>query len=399
MSTPGPTYTATPSATAYDAGAFHPDYPSGRTHGQLILDTASARFDTADGRSFPLPYRGLQLSLGGASDRLVFVSHPSVPDLSIFVSDQGLLKHPRLADDPAFSAQLAAISQKKTRNWTAGLGFIAAVIALIFGLFLLKNPIIGVVASLVPAKAEIALGDSLFPHVAQNLIEDDELDAELEAMAAQLLSAIPDNRYPFDFHLAEETSINAFALPGGNVVVHTGLILKAERPEEVLGVLAHEIAHVTRRHSLRNIIGTLGVVAIIQTALGDASGLVALAAEGGRFLLTQGFSREYERDADDTGWEYLLDAGIDPRGLISFFEKIQAEYEQELGEGAEDNMSFLSTHPSSQERIERLTRKWEESGFDQAPRIDPVDFHGFQDKIRQHLELQTSSDSISDVED
>ena len=398
---PDPTVGANHSTpTTFEASAFHSDLPGGREPGRLIVDTATMRFETQGGQVYPLPFEGLELELGGASDRLIFLSHPSVPGLSVFTADHALLQHPALQTRPGLASQLQAAGKKKQRNRMAALGMVAAVIALVMGLVALKDPLVGVVVSQIPPSLEVRLGDVFFSQIEgqTTLVDDDQLEADLRALAAPLIAELPDTGYPFELHLAEDSTSNAFAFPGGNIVVHTGLILEADRPEEVLGVLAHEIAHVTRRHSLRQIVGTVGVLVVVQTLFGDASGLIAAVAEGGTYLLTLEFSRDFERDADDTGWEYLVAAGIDPRGLITFFEKIQAEAADQLGsESLEQNLAFLSTHPSSQERIDRLHQRWNDAGFDTAPVIDPVDFEAFQDRIRQHLGAETSGAEGTDA--
>lgn len=372
----------------FEASAFHPELEGGRETGRLTVSAAGMRFDTRSGRTFSLPFESLELKLGGASDRLVFLSHPSAPDLSVFTSDQGLLRHPELLARPAVAAQIGTAGKKKQRNRLNSLAVMAAIVALVAGLVALKDPFVGLVVNQIPPSLETRLGNLVFSQIeAQTtLVDDEQLEADLAALAEPLLRTIPEDDYPFELHLAEDSTINAFALPGGKIVVHTGLILEADRPEEVLGVLAHEIAHVTHRHSLRNLVGTMGVWVVVQTLLGDASALVAVVAEGGTRLLTLEFSRDFERDADDTGWEYLIDAGIDPRGLITFFEKIKNEAAEQLGgDEVEESLSFLSTHPSSQERIDRLHQRWRDAGFDTAPVIDPMDFEAFQGRIRQHF--------------
>jgi predicted Zn-dependent protease len=127
----------------------------------------------------------------------------------------------------------------------------------------------------------------------------------------------------------------------------------------VAGVLAHELAHVTRRHSLRNIIKSAGLIITLQALIGDMSGLFGIAAEGSRYLLQQKFSRDFEREADDTGWDYLVAANIDPRGMTRSFEKIRDMIAASDMAVMEGTLALANTHPTSQERIDRLTKKWE----------------------------------------
>jgi predicted Zn-dependent protease len=118
---------------------------------------------------------------------------------------------------------------------------------------------------------------------------------------------------------------------------------------------------------------------------GDASGLIAIAAEGGRYLLTQGFSREHEADADDVGWGYLVDADIDPRGMIEFFEKLHAQTEEAGMDEMEEALSFLSTHPATSDRISELESRYAELGRTDGWSEPAIDFSAFQDKLQKVL--------------
>ena len=116
---------------------------------------------------------------------------------------------------------------------------------------------------------------------------------------------------PFDLRIqvVDAPQINAFALPGGQIVVYTGLLRKAARPEQVAGVIAHEMAHVTLRHGLRGIAKQVGVLVGVQVLTGDLSGLAAQVATA---AISNAYSRDAEREADAEGARMLAAAGIDP---------------------------------------------------------------------------------------
>ena len=132
-------------------------------------------------------------------------------------------------------------------------------------------------ASSVPVDWEVKAGDKLFEQLmtTKKLVTDKELEAQLKAITDPLVAGIKDNRYPLKFHIIEDPTFNAFAMPGGNVVLHSGLLMAADSPEEIAGVLGHEIAHVTQRHSIRSIISFAGLFLLVQTMLGDVTGIVA----------------------------------------------------------------------------------------------------------------------------
>ena len=147
-----------------------------------------------------------------------------------------------------------------------------------------------------------------------------------------------------EFHLAERPDINAFAAPGGVVVVNSGLLKQAGSAEEVAGVLAHEIAHVELRHSLRQIVRSAGLRVIFGALAGDYDALGGWAAQLGELK----FSRDAEREADRRGLERLAEARVDPAGMLRFFETLE---KAEAGGKAGQLPALLSTHPATAERI------------------------------------------------
>ncbi len=389
-----------PGEQTFDASAFHPDLPNGRGPGSIRAEHGLIRFVSADDSAWTLdlPLRGLQVRLGGANDRIVFFSHPDLPDVSVFTSDHAVLDLPALASQAGVAEQVLGVRRRKRRNRLSFASIAALIVAVIAGLVLAKDPLVGFVADQVPPSGEVELGALVFNQIkaTTRLIQDDELDAMVDQLAGPLLATIPETGFTFDLHLAEDPTPNAFAIPGGNVVLHSGLVLEASSAEEVVGVLAHEIAHVTRRHSLRRIIDTAGVFVLFQMLFGDLTGVAAVLADGGMQLLTLEFSRDHELDADTTGFDYMVAAGADPRGMITFFDKLQAEQArlaEEAGGGVE--LGFLSTHPATEERIAALNRRLTEAESAAGPEIGDFgaddgwpknfDFEAFQDMLRSKI--------------
>jgi predicted Zn-dependent protease len=373
----------------FEAGAFHPRLPDGRAHGLVHLDHQGVRFESEKGE-FALPLDGLKLELGGASDRLIFLSHAAHPEVTIHTSDHALLEHPVITQTPALARQRAAIGGRKQRAALVLFSLVGAVVLLVAGVFLARGWMVEMTAKAVPVDWEIKAGNALFEQVVRGKreIKDPALAPQLALITDPLVAGISDKNYPLTFHIIEDATLNAFAMPGGHVVLHTGLLLAAERPEEVAGVLGHEIAHVTRRHSIRNIISSAGLYLVLSALVGDASGIVAVLADNSAYLLDRKFSRDFEREADDTGWDYLVQSDIEPRGMITFFEKMQAEERRQREKspmgGMEQALEAISTHPATQERIDRLERKWraaKPSGY----RIIPLNYTEFKASLRSKL--------------
>ncbi|MCC2657690.1 MAG: hypothetical protein K0Q76_2798 [Panacagrimonas sp.] len=151
------------------------------------------------------------------------------------------------------------------------------------------------------------------------------------------------SRYNYRWFVLVDKDVNAFAAPGGVVVVHSGLIQAADSADEVAGVLAHEVQHVELRHSLQNMIHAIGWAALLTVVMGDVSAIAGvLIHQAG----TMRFSRELESEADMRGLDALHRAGLPAQGMVSFFRRLQRE---EAG-----SVPLLSSHPATAERIERL---------------------------------------------
>jgi predicted Zn-dependent protease len=155
------------------------------------------------------------------------------------------------------------------------------------------------------------------------------------------------SRYQYRWYVSDEREINAYALPGGIVVVNAGLIENADSAEELAGVLAHEVQHVEYRHTLQQMIHTAGWAAVLAVALGDVSAITAIVLHQLGNLRN---SRQLESQADAEGMKALARAGIPLEGMPSLFRKLQAEQEKKGGDG----VALMSSHPATAERIADL---------------------------------------------
>jgi predicted Zn-dependent protease len=173
-------------------------------------------------------------------------------------------------------------------------------------------------------------------------------------------------------------TVNAFATPGGFLYVYSGLLLAADNPSELAGVLSHEAGHVVARHSARQMVDAFGLQAVASLALGQNPGLAAqlAAAVGGRGLLLAN-SRGDETEADEYGAKYASGAGYDPRGLITFFQKLAKQ------EGSSSQLlKFLSDHPATPDRISHLESYIAEHHLAGSGGRDPDRLPRVKDRIR-----------------
>jgi len=212
----------------------------------------------------------------------------------------------------------------------------------------------GWAANQVPEEWERTFGAQSLAGIAPaaDRIEDPRVVAPAAQVLAVLVAANPARRDTFDLVVLRTPIVNAFALPGGYLVVTTGLLRTLDRPDELAAVLAHEMTHVEKRHSLRQIFARLGVRALVGVVIGDHGGLSALVGGAAGTLGELTYSRNDETEADDGALARLARAGIDPRAA----EEALAAIDAEGARGGAPDLSFLSTHPGTRARRERIRR-------------------------------------------
>ncbi|MGH9474770.1 MAG: M48 family metallopeptidase [Terriglobales bacterium] len=200
---------------------------------------------------------------------------------------------------------------------------------------------------------EIALGQSLAQQVLQNskVITDPVVNEYINRLAQNLVRD-SDAKVPFQVHVLQDDTINAFALPGGYFFVNSGIILACKEEDELAGAMAHEIAHVAARHGTRNATkGELMSLLTIPAEILAGPGLGGLGAEMGASaiipLQMERFTRGDEQEADWLGTQYLWKAGYDPYGLPRAFEIIEAEEKQQPGLISR----LYASHPATAHRI------------------------------------------------
>ncbi len=170
------------------------------------------------------------------------------------------------------------------------------------------------------------------------------------------VSEVPDLAYTFT--ILNDPKVNAFALPGGYVYITRGLLALAENEAEMAGVLAHEIGHITARHSAQRHSTTMAtnigltVLGVIGSAVGVPSGLGQAVSMGAQAVV-QGYSREQELEADMLGVRYISRLGYSPDGMTTFFKKLDAHSKLEAKSAGEEGVShnIMSTHPRTSDRI------------------------------------------------
>jgi len=243
---------------------------------------------------------------------------------------------------------------------------------------------------ILPPVVERKIGESIVREIRQRdptYLDDPEIVDYLNELGVRLSAAIPGGRQDFEFIVIRDNSINAFALPGGFIGTHTGLLLASESESEVASVLAHEMAHVTQRHIARMLgaqqqVQLPAMIAIAAALLlggsrPDLAQAAAMAAQGAAVQAQLGYSRDYEREADRIGFQTLSAAGFDTHAMGAFFEKMQ-RYTRILDDGTVP--SYLRTHPVTTERIADAQARAANQPYRQH--LDAAEYHLVRAKLR-----------------
>jgi predicted Zn-dependent protease len=209
------------------------------------------------------------------------------------------------------------------------------------------------VAARVPVSWEESLGEAVtesFTSGATTCAEPERI-AALDKLVGSLVADGRGGRYTYEVTVVDDSIVNAFAAPGGQIVLYTGLIQQVESQEELAGVLAHEIEHVVQQHGVQGVLRALPAQ-LIATALFGSDGVGGSVSQMAVTLGALSYGRNAELEADHEGMRLLQAAQIAPEGMLSFFQRLTGKAERS---DAPQLLNYLSTHPSSAERLTALS--------------------------------------------
>jgi beta-barrel assembly-enhancing protease len=284
--------------------------------------------------------------------------------LACFGRDQGNQPARLMVSDPILAEHLRAACPDLQRRHKdpnvvkrlvkLSVGAFASVALIVFVLVPLMADQL---ATMLPPKGEKALGDTTFEQIRQALNQNTEFALPLceepvgrAALDKMLARLNPGTDFPYEIslHVLDHPMINAFALPGGHIVLFRGLLQDATSPEEIAGILGHEMGHVDHRDPTRLALRSAGSIGVLGLLLGDfAGGTVVL------FLTEKLIQAQYSRGAEAASDAYshalLADVGLPSAPMANFFIRIQDESENE---GDESLLSHLASHPDVQGRVD-----------------------------------------------
>lgn len=196
----------------------------------------------------------------------------------------------------------------------------------------------------VPLEWENGVGHRFQELLADYSCVTPESESALNQMVALLKSGQEGSGLNYQVSLLDDDMVNAYALPGGQIVLLNGLVRKTQTPEELIGVIAHEIQHVEQRHIMKQIIRTTIMGSVWNIAFGDYTGLLVIDPESLAKLLSMSYSQRDEASADRGVIEMLNGSGLSAQGYARFFQRMSKDFQQPA--------QLLSTHPSSESRVE-----------------------------------------------
>lgn len=230
----------------------------------------------------------------------------------------------------------------------AGLGLI---LLLLLGIYFFVIPAVMVgVASVFPIELEQKLGNQIY----ESYIEELEVDtAKTKAINAFYNQLDVDTKYEVNITVINSDVQNAFALPGGQIVVYSNIISNMENHESLVALLGHEVGHVEGRHTLKLMLKSLSNYLLLSAVFQDFSGMIAVIADNAMMVERLSFNREVESESDEFGYKVMLKNNVHPRGMINLFEQLQNESDSENSVVPE----FLMTHPKLDQRIQTISEK------------------------------------------
>lgn len=220
---------------------------------------------------------------------------------------------------------------------------------------------------LIKPKTETELGEKMY----ESMMQGESIDRERTKLLQEFAQSMQlSNTYPIKLTVVKNKEVNAYAIPGGNIVVYTGILKAMKSPDELAALLGHETAHINGRHSLKSILRSAATGLIVSVVLNDISGIFSIVVENAEGLRTMHFSRGIEKSADEEGMKMLVKNNIHPLAMKKLMQRLK-ENSPEIPEV----FSFMLSHPATDERIKHASEfaiPYKNSSFAPNPVLDSI---------------------------
>lgn len=315
--------------------------------------------------SYIIPYDNCKITKGGFDGVDIIIEGNSNDNVQLYITvqDHKILDDILLKGNKSINpiVQKLKTDVVKTTIWkkVALYSFIFFVLITLLAFYIGIEYLVNLALENIP----ISLDNELGQKIVQNLYTDDKkiksgivVDYTNKIFDKLLIAEPATKHYNFNLHIVKDKQINAFAAPGGHIVVLTGLLENIESAEELAGILAHEIQHVLFRHSTKALLQRAGLYITFSILFGNNADFISVAANLGSRLATLSYSRKQEREADTNAVKLLMNANINPTKFIDFFTRLKRNSSK-----LEGYLTILSTHPGLSEREAYLKELFEKT--------------------------------------
>jgi predicted Zn-dependent protease len=205
-------------------------------------------------------------------------------------------------------------------------------------------------------------------------ISSDSIVAPVDSMLTRICTTNSIDRKKVKLHLLRKDEINAFALPNNHLVVFSGLIAACENEAEFYGVIGHELAHMEKNHVMNKLVKEIGLSVLISMSTGNVNAEVI--KETLKHLSSTAYDRSLETEADLTAADYLINAGIEPEPFANFLYRLADETKN-----LPNQIYWISTHPESKERAEKIIEHIKGKSFPKAEAKDSLRFERLKERV------------------
>ena len=365
-----------------NAGVYIDDTPLVKEGGTLAVSGGRLVF-IGENSQVSMHIANIELSLGGTANRVIYIKDPAQPRITLHTTNTELFRDPLFEGHEAVKKLFNAKNNHHSYLAVTFCFLVMLVLVPFWFIFIERDMMVNAIADQISPDVEIVIGETFYDlqfAEGTDILKGEELNRQLAKLIAPLLQKAQHPNFTYQVHIIKDESINAFAMPGGHIFIHSGLIERSERPEELLGVLAHEISHVTGRHSLKQTIHQLSGWTLMFLLSGGVDHTILTMGDQAKMLFEQGYSREQELESDNQGADYMIKAGVDLTGMLDFFEHIQEE-ETILNS---DMIEWISTHPGTDGRIENMKARI--AGSSQNIKKILFNYDRFKELLKEELQ-------------
>ena len=373
------TTSPTANQVEWNGAFFGGDTPSSQPV-KICVVSEGLQVWTSTGERLWWPYEQFRQTQGFYAGQQIRLETIGSPAQAITISDEGFLD----AVQSIAGSRGRYFHRRSQRSWRLLFTIVAALTITGMGFWLYIQGVPGL-ANLASQRVPVSWEERMGKTVVDKTVSQNHACLEskragyIDQLLEKLTNALPPQPYVFRVSVVDSPVVNAFAAPGGYIVIYNGLLQLTQSPEELAGVLAHEIQHVTHRHITRLLLQQASMGIVFGAMTGDLNGAMSLGIQAVSLLGGLSYSRDAEEEADREALKLLITARINPHGMVTFFERLRQKNPQ-----ISPSLKYLSTHPLLDDRIRALNVPSPASGDQPDQLIPPVEWAEMADMCFVH---------------